>query len=218
MERYPIRMTGKPICDSGPGITCASLRQEIELAAMCARLGGDVSADEITATVRYVQHRDLRRFSARTLGKHLRLLDTERAWLGITTFEAIDITPAERRQIRREEKRMRERQRRRANGAKPRHVYEHESLTRTAPWKTEGISKRTWYRRRERTRKPSVAQVRVQHLPKGMSDHTPVPTETPSVPDENEDGLPRRSFDMDAMLSSYERLPIELRMKCLCLV
>jgi hypothetical protein len=194
-----------------------SPRQEIELAWMCARLGADVPADEITAIVRYVQCRDLRKFSAKTLGKHLRLLDIERALLGITTIEAIDITPAERRRIRREQKRMRERQRRRAKGAKPRRVYEENSLTSMKPWKAEGISRATYYRRRERTRKPAVRQVRGQHLSNGMSGHTPVSTETPSVLDEKQEGLPRRSLDMDAMLSSYERLPIELRMRSLCL-
>jgi hypothetical protein len=44
----------------------------------------------------------------------------------------------------------RERKYRAANGAKPRTVYEANSLSRTRPWEQEGISRRTWERRRSR--------------------------------------------------------------------
>jgi hypothetical protein len=37
-----------------------------------------------------------------------------------------------------------------ANGAKPRTVYEANSLSRTKPWEPDGISRRTWERRRKK--------------------------------------------------------------------
>jgi hypothetical protein len=191
-----------------------SPRQEHDLEDLCKRLGATVPATEITATVRYVKRRDLRRFSARTLGKHLRLTDDERLLLGITTIEAFNITRAERRRIRREEKRMKERQRRRANGIRPRAVYlEENRLSRTQPWRTEGISRRTW----ERRRKAAVTQVRGQHLTSRYGTRRPASTETPSVPHRQQASLPKRSLDMEAVLTAYERMPMEWRAARLCL-
>jgi hypothetical protein len=44
---------------------------------------------------------------------------------------------------------MKRREQRRAKGVKPRAVYLETSLSRTKPWEAEGISRRTWERRRD---------------------------------------------------------------------
>ena len=49
-----------------------------------------------------------------------------------------------------ERERIRSEKRRRAAGVRPRQVYLAESLTAQQPWKEEGISRATWYRRRKR--------------------------------------------------------------------
>jgi hypothetical protein len=130
-----------------------SKHQHDGLRAFGLRLGVILTEAEIEATLRYVQRRELRKFNASTLGKHLRLTDHERTLLRITTIEAHNVTPAERHHIRRAMKTIKERERRRAQGVKPRLAYEQNSLTRTKPWKAEGISRKTWERRRNKARK-----------------------------------------------------------------
>lgn len=51
-----------------------------------------------------------------------------------------------------ERERIRSEKRRRAAGVRPRQVYLAESLTAQQPWKKEGISRATWYRRRKQER------------------------------------------------------------------
>ena len=54
----------------------------------------------------------------------------------------------ERRAERRRRQAERQAERRRAAGAQPRAVYEGRSAERIKPWTIEGVSRRTWYRRR----------------------------------------------------------------------
>lgn len=96
------------------------------------------------------------RYRADKLGWKLRLTALERRELKIRTIGAMDQTKAERRAQARASKRQRDHARRRAQGAKPRAEYEAQSLEQSQPWKAEGISRRTWYRR--------MAQVRAPHI------------------------------------------------------
>ena len=86
------------------------------------------------------------RWSADKLGKRLNLTEAERQRLKITTIGAADVDKAERLARRNERKRLREQERRRAAGAKTRTEYEAQSISRSKPWETLGISRRTWYR------------------------------------------------------------------------
>ena len=75
-----------------------------------------------------------------------------------TIIDQLGITEAEMRagdfrhlvsaEIRREHHRAAELQRRRAASMAPRQTYEEHSLSQLKPWQDEGISRRTWYRRR----------------------------------------------------------------------
>jgi hypothetical protein len=81
----------------------------------------------------------------RSLGNHLELHDEDRERCKAWSIEAIDVTEEQRRLINKEKNRQAQERCRRKNGAKPRE----QSLSRTQPWKAEGISKRTWERRRK---------------------------------------------------------------------
>jgi hypothetical protein len=70
--------------------------------------------------------------------------------LGLTTIGAVDCNKKQREKLRRGKARIRDMQRRRRAGAKPRAEYEADSLTRTQPWKELGISESTWRRRRRK--------------------------------------------------------------------
>jgi hypothetical protein len=89
---------------------------------------------------------------AQTLGNTLRLTAEHRERLHITSIAPCDQTPEQRRATRKEQRRRRERERRRLKRL------ERTGMTRLAwlaahrlsqdrPWETEGVSRRTWYRR-----------------------------------------------------------------------
>ena len=87
----------------------------------------------------------------------------ERNRLGLKTIGACDVTKAERQEVAREAKRQRDRERkaeqRRGAGRTDRATYEAQSLSATKPWEIEGISRRTWERRRARDASLSRVEV-----------------------------------------------------------
>lgn len=90
-----------------------------------------------------------RKPTARTLGKRLRLLNQEREALAIRTIAPIDLTDEEMAEQRKAKDRARQERRRRKAGSKTREAYIANSLSKKRPWETEGISRRSWYRRRQ---------------------------------------------------------------------
>jgi hypothetical protein len=91
---------------------------------------------------------------ADVLGARLRLTDAERTYLRVTTIGACDVNKAARQRRSKHRKRERDKikatAKRRRQGAKPRAEHRARSLSHTTPWKAEGISRRTWERRRKR--------------------------------------------------------------------
>jgi hypothetical protein len=67
--------------------------------------------------------------------------------LGVTTIGAVDENKAARTKRRKRLDRERKANARRAKGAKPRN--DAQSISQAMPWLEEGISRRTWYRRRK---------------------------------------------------------------------
>jgi len=105
--------------------------------------------DEVNRTPDY-----LRKPKARPLGEKLGLLNSERIRLGLRTIAPIDMTDEQLEEQRRNRKRAREQHRRRAKGITPRDVYLANSLTKLKPWRAAGISRATWFRRRETGLRP----------------------------------------------------------------
>lgn len=91
----------------------------------------------------------IRKIKADDLGKLINLTYAERKKLGIRTIAPADLTPEEfeekRKERRKEKESARQTRRRRKAGAKSRTA----SLAHVKPWEREGISRATWYRRRE---------------------------------------------------------------------
>lgn len=83
----------------------------------------------------------------------LSLTWAERMELGIKTIGACDISKADRKKLAKERKRTRDRvrqeHRRRAAGRSDRKSHAPQSLEQIKPWVADGISRATWYRRRE---------------------------------------------------------------------
>lgn len=91
-----------------------------------------------------------RAWTADQLAWRYRLTRQERTMLGITTIGAIDYAKAARTKRRRERDRQRKAASRRAKGAKARRDYEQAAIARAKPWIAEGISRASWYRKRNR--------------------------------------------------------------------
>ncbi|MBU4529188.1 MAG: hypothetical protein KUA43_18095 [Hoeflea sp.] len=90
---------------------------------------------------------------ADAVAKLLSVTMAERTRLGLRTIGACDMSTADRKKqakaAKRERDRIRQEQKRRAVGRKDRASYEAASLSRLKPWEVEGISRRTWERRRD---------------------------------------------------------------------
>jgi hypothetical protein len=89
-------------------------------------------------------------WTADQLAWRYRVTKEERTMLGLTTIGAIYHGKRARAKRRKERDRQRKAAARRAAGAMTRGQYEASALTRAKPWEAEGISRRTWYRRRAR--------------------------------------------------------------------
>ena len=108
-----------------------------------------------------------------SLGNKLELYDEDREKLQAWSIEAVGITKKERRMINKEKNCKAQERRRRKSGAKPRA----ESLSRTKPWADEGISRRTWERRRRKANaasssRPSLTYSRNDKLASPSEPHT----------------------------------------------
>ncbi len=101
----------------------------------------------------------------------------ERTRLGLCTIGACDVDRKDRRKLARERKREQDRKRqsrkRTAAGRKPRDQFLAESTAADRPWEREGISRRTWYRRRNDTGVSRLEELRSSYIPTGDQ---PVPT------------------------------------------
>ena len=91
-----------------------------------------------------------RRYKADTLAAKLNLTAAERTALRITTIGAVDMLKEKRAARRRQRDLQRKKRDRRARGARPRAEYEANSVSRAKPWLQEGISRRTWERRKSK--------------------------------------------------------------------
>lgn len=89
------------------------------------------------------------RYRADKIAWKLKVTAAEREQLKLRTIGAIDQTRHERQAIARQRKRERDRARRMAKGAKARKDYEGNSIEKSKPWIAEGVSRATWFRRRE---------------------------------------------------------------------
>jgi hypothetical protein len=86
--------------------------------------------------------------TAGQIGQYLGVTDEIRQRLKLWTIQPVDMTRRALMARRKRKGRERDERRRREKGAQPRTEYEANSLSRTKPWEAEGISRRTWERRR----------------------------------------------------------------------
>jgi hypothetical protein len=85
--------------------------------------------------------------SGKALGKRLNLTNAERERLRLWTIHPVDMNAAQMAAQRKAKHRARMQRNRQEDGAAPRKKWLATSLSKQKPWKAEGISRATWYRR-----------------------------------------------------------------------
>ena len=115
------------------------------LAEFAALYAPWATAEEIAAICEFVGG-NRRAFSAHELGQQLRLTQEERDALKHKVIRTHDATDESMKAARRAKDRAAKAEKRRKAGAKPHAM----SAARLKPWKAEGMSKATWYRRRQK--------------------------------------------------------------------
>jgi hypothetical protein len=111
------------------------------------------------------------------LGQELRLPADLRDQLRIRTIGACDQTKTERAAIAKAKKRERDRERRRQGRQRRAEYIASHATSRTRPWEQQGISRRTWYRRRGTSMSP-------------QNTFTACDTPVPALPAWSPDGPP----------------------------
>src|SRR5262249_709704 len=109
------------------------------------RMGGEISEAEAAEIIDEAPHMHSPPLSADDLGLFLGLRYDKRRALGIKTIGCIGVDKAGRKEMRKVSAKVRQEAKRRRLGMKP----HSESLSQTQPWKDQGISKATYYRRRQ---------------------------------------------------------------------
>jgi hypothetical protein len=130
-----------------------------------------------------------RKPTARQLGKRLQLTNVERERLKLWTIAPHDMSPQQLLEQRKAKAKARMLKLRQLRGSKPQAA----SNQRKKPWKIEGISRRTWYRRRFQKRGTNSCQVK---LPRTEHELVP-PVKTPAPQRKrlsNGQHAPRQSF------------------------
>jgi hypothetical protein len=110
-----------------------------------------MAAEEREAYVKHVWGLDIyeRTLTAQELGKRLGLTNAEREALKLWPFRPIDKTEEEIAEQAKARERERRARKRRERGVRTREAYLAELASRPKPWKAEGVSRRTWERRRK---------------------------------------------------------------------
>ena len=179
------------------------------------RMGGKITeaqASAITEEASIIR----KCWSADNLARFLGVTYEQRQRLGLTTIGSVNVKKRARKELRKRNARLRKERKRRALGIRP----QSESLSRTQPWREEGVSRAAWYRRNKARRKGETTLSAPIFL---LSEDRPVSPEGGA-------GLAERGFaskkvrgypssQTAIMLAAdvYATLPLELRMAALCL-
>jgi hypothetical protein len=181
------------------------------------KMGGEITRAEAIAIVDEANAIP-RAWGADRLAKHMGVTYDQRQALGLKTIGSVNVTRAERKEIRKVRDKVKKQQKRRASGVIARAKYEAKSLSRTQPWRKEGVSRRTWERHQNK-RDASVSAVclvsTVDRLatPEGRAR---MEFERGFAPKEAR-GYPSSQTATTMAADGYESLPVQLRMAALCL-
>jgi hypothetical protein len=147
--------------------------------------------------------------SADNLARWLGLNYDQRQKLGITTIGSVDVVKRARKELRKRRWRLNAERRRRGRGMRP----QSQSLSRLKPWETEGMSRRTWYRKN----KARTGTGTTWSTPIFLStEDRPVATGLAEGPSAfRKEGPPSSQTVTMPAVDRYQSLPVELRLVAL---
>jgi len=136
------------------------------------RMGGKITEAEASAVTEEASI-CRKHLSADNLARFLGVTFAQRQDLGLTTIGSVNVKKRARKELRKRACRLRKERMRRARGMRP----QSESRSATQPWKVEGMSRRTWYRRNKLATgtgttlsAPSYSFPEDRPVPTGMSE------------------------------------------------
>lgn len=154
----------------------------LDMEALCTAIDraelGAFSTSELQTIIESVKRHNAahgpKLMSATATGELLAMTSAEREEFGIRQIEAVDEPRTDRIARQKQARQQRDRERKRVQrGRLPRPVYESRSLSSQKPWLAEGISRRTWERRRARVASVSTrvlfSQGEETHLRQGVA-------------------------------------------------
>jgi hypothetical protein len=106
-----------------------------------------IEAERLMAHVKSLPF-DMRRSSPKALGQRLRVTNEERERLGVWQIGPCDMSKDDLAEQRKAKARLRMKARRRSQGKVSRAAYLAQFRDRQKPWIAQGISRRTWFRRK----------------------------------------------------------------------
>ncbi|MFN7090698.1 MAG: hypothetical protein ACK4P4_09140 [Allorhizobium sp.] len=196
-------------------IAVAATPRVQDVVSWCKTWAPWVSAEDLLGIIDGVGRRKYM-LRADHVAKMLGVTLKERTALGLKTIGACDITEEQRKQLAKETKRARDRnrqeQKRRDLGMADRKSQQAPSISELKPWVAAGVSRATWYRRREtdlsrvditingdtlvsssQSQKPKadITRIRVADLSEGLGDHPPAGFQG-AAPHGNDEPLSRR--------------------------
>ena len=135
-----------------PRVPAEKMAREIEV------LGPWMDATEAKQLIDDLMNLPLcwRKLPPKALGAMVRLTNRERERLRLWRIAPVDMTADELIEQRKAKRRTRARLTRRKAGAAARADYLAKSKSKSKPWEAEGISRTTWYRRRETSPSPAI--------------------------------------------------------------
>jgi hypothetical protein len=179
------------------------------------QMGGEITEAKAAAIIEEASI-TRKHLTADNLARFLGVTYEQRQALRLTTIGSINVKRRARKELRKRRDRLYQERRRRDRGARP----QSESLSATQPWKEEGVSRRTWYRR-NKPRNGTGGTTSSATIFLSIDDET-VPPERKTAsegcfaPKEGR-GHPSSQTASTMPVDKYEALPVELRMVALCL-
>jgi hypothetical protein len=179
------------------------------------RMDGKITEAEASAIIEEAAT-TRKHLSADNLARWLGITYDQRQKLRLTTIGSTNVKKADRKEIRRVRDKVKRRQKRRAAGVRPRSEYEANSLSRSQPWRTMGMSRAAWYRRKNKTATRSETSVSAAIFL--STEDRPVSTglaEGSSTLRKESKELPSSQTAYMPAVDRYQSLPVELRLLAL---
>jgi hypothetical protein len=193
---------------------CKAKEQIWSLMECAKNMGGKITKAQASDITKEAS-RTRKHLTADNLARFLGVTYAQRQALGLTTIGSVDIKKRARKELRKRRDRLYQERRRRQQGARP----QSEALSRTKPWEAMNLSRRTWERKRNKSRDAtSSAAIFLSTDDRPASAGLEEGTSERGFAPKKARGLPSSQTATTMAADVHEALPLELRLLALGLV